>query len=102
MELHDLTVAARARGHRGVAQMVATGVGDVGIATRSAAATYDLDFAPLADARFDLVFSAESASDERVQVMLDCLSSARFRKDLGAMTGYRATRTGDTVQGARA
>jgi putative molybdopterin biosynthesis protein len=102
LELYHLNVVARARGHRSVAQLVATDVGDTGIATRSAAASYDLAFAPLTEARFDMVFSAELASDERVQSMLDCLSSTRFRKDLGAMTGYRTTRTGDVVQESRA
>jgi putative molybdopterin biosynthesis protein len=101
VEPYQLNVVAQARGHRAVAQMVASGVGDAGIATRSAAASYDLAFASLTEARFDMVFSAESASDERVQSMLDCLSSARFRKDLGAMTGYRTRQTGDLVQGSR-
>ena len=101
IRLDDLNVVAVARGHRAVAQMVATSVGDVGVATRSSAATYGLAFEPLAETRFDLVFSAESASDLRVQTLLDCLSSARFRRDLGAMNGYHTTRTGDPVQGAQ-
>jgi putative molybdopterin biosynthesis protein len=99
--IEDLNVVARARGHRAVAQMIATGLGDVGISTRSAAASFDLGFEPLAEARFDLVFSAESATDPRVQALLDCLSSGRFRKDLGAMTGYRTTRTGAAVKEAQ-
>jgi putative molybdopterin biosynthesis protein len=102
LELADLNVVARARGHRAVAQMVSTGLGDVGISTRSAAASFDLGFEPLAEARFDLVFPAESAVDGRVQAMLDCLASARFRKDLGAMTGYRTSHTGDAVKESRA
>jgi molybdate-binding protein/DNA-binding XRE family transcriptional regulator len=93
---------AVARGHRAVAQMVAMDVGDVGVATRSAAASFGLHFEPLAEARFDLVFSAALASDTRVQALLDCLSNARFRQDLGGMTGYRTTRTGDAFTGAGA
>jgi molybdate-binding protein/DNA-binding XRE family transcriptional regulator len=93
---------AVARGHRAVAQMVAMDVGDVGVATRSAAASFGLHFEPLAEARFDLVFPAALASDGRVQALLDCLSNARFRQDLGGMTGYRTARTGEAVKGLQA
>lgn len=100
LKLADLDVVAIAHGHRAVAQMVAMKVGDVGIATRAVAVPFGLGFAPLAESRFDLAFHAESASDSRVQMLLECLTSGRFRKDLGAMTGYRTTHTGDTVPGA--
>jgi molybdate-binding protein/DNA-binding XRE family transcriptional regulator len=88
------TPVAIARGHRAVAQMVAMGVGDVGVATRSAAASFGLHFEPLAEARFDLVFPAALASQAQVQALLDCLSSARFRQDIAGMTGYQTARTG--------
>ena len=95
----DLKIAVTARGHRAVAQLIANNVGDVGVATRAAAMSFGLAFEPLAEARFDLVFHADLASDERIRAVLDCLSSGRFRKDLGAMTGYQTARTGDAVQG---
>jgi molybdate-binding protein/DNA-binding XRE family transcriptional regulator len=88
---------AIANGHRAVAQMVAMGMGDVGVATRSAAATFGLHFQPLAEARFDLVFSAALAAQAQVQALLDCLSSARFRQDIGGMAGYQTARTGVTL-----
>jgi molybdate-binding protein/DNA-binding XRE family transcriptional regulator len=90
---HDTPVAI-ARGHRAVAQMVAMGLGDVGVATRSAAGSFGLHFEPLAEARFDLVFPAAMASQAPVQALLDCLSSARFRQDIAGMTGYQTARTG--------
>jgi putative molybdopterin biosynthesis protein len=99
LALKDLAVAAQARGHREVAQMVATNVGDAGIATRAAAAPYGLGFVAVAETRFDLALTTELAADSRVQILLECLSSARFRRDLGAMTGYRTSRTGSTVTG---
>lgn len=102
LSMADLSVVATAHGHRGVAQMVSSEVGDAGVATRSAAAPFGLGFTPLADSRFDLALPANSVSDERVHVMLDCLASGRFRKDLGAMIGYHANKTGDTVTGAQA
>ena len=98
----DLKIVATARGHRAVAQLIANEVGDVGVATRAAATSFGLAFEPLAEARFDLVFHADLASDERIRAVLDCLSSGRFRKDLGAMTGYQTARTGDAVSGVEA
>jgi molybdate-binding protein len=90
---HDTPVAI-ARGHRAVAQMVAMGMGDVGVATRSAAASFGLHFEPLLEARFDLIFPAALAAQAQVQALLDCLSSARFRQDIAGMTGYQTTQTG--------
>jgi molybdate-binding protein/DNA-binding XRE family transcriptional regulator len=98
---HDTPVAI-ARGHRAVAQMVAMGLGDVGVATRSAAAGFGLHFEPLAEARFDLVFPAALASQAPVQALLDCLSSARFRQDIAGMTGYQTARTGTAISEAQA
>jgi len=98
---HDTPVAI-ARGHRAVAQMVALGMGDVGVATRSAAASFGLHFEPLAEARFDLVFPAALAAQAQVQALLDCLSSARFRQDIAGMTGYQTARTGVAQTEARA
>ncbi len=99
LSMRQLDVSAIARGHRAVAQLVASQVGDAGIATRAAALPFGLAFVSLAESRFDLAMVAESASDERIQAMLECLSSDRFRKDLGAMVGYHASKTGDTVAG---
>jgi molybdate-binding protein/DNA-binding XRE family transcriptional regulator len=96
------TPVAIARGHRAVAQMVAMGIGDVGVATRSAAASFGLHFEALAEARFDLVFPAALAVQSQVQALLDCLSSARFRQDIAGMTGYETARTGMACTEAQA
>jgi molybdate-binding protein/DNA-binding XRE family transcriptional regulator len=98
----DDTAVAIARGHRAVAQMVAMGLGDVGVATRSAAASFGLHFEPLAEARFDLVFPAALVAQAQVQALLDCLSSARFRQDIAGMTGYQTARTGVSQTETRA
>lgn len=90
---HDTPVAI-ARGHRAVAQMVAMGMGDVGVSTRSAAASFGLHFEPLAEARFDLVFPAALAGQAQVVALLDCMSSTRFRQDIAGITGYQTARTG--------
>jgi putative molybdopterin biosynthesis protein len=92
-----VTFVAIARGHMAVASAVAAGTGDVGIATRAAAASHGLDFLPLGEARFDLAMSKQAAADLRVQRLVDVLASARFRRDLGGLTGYGTERTGKVV-----
>jgi putative molybdopterin biosynthesis protein len=86
-----------ARGHAAVALAVAAGAADAGVATRAAAANQGLEFLPLAEARFDLAMSATAAQDLRLERLRDVLASARFRRDLGGIAGYGASRTGSTV-----
>jgi molybdate-binding protein/DNA-binding XRE family transcriptional regulator len=90
-------LVAVARGHMAVAQTVASGAADAGIATRAAAAGHGLDFIPLAEARFDLVMPRETADDVRLQRLMDVLGSQRFKRDLGGLAGYGTTRTGQVV-----
>jgi molybdate-binding protein/DNA-binding XRE family transcriptional regulator len=90
-------VVATARGHLAVAQTVAAGGADAGIATRAAAASHGLEFLPLAEARFDLVLAREHAEDQRLRRMLDVLQSTRFKRDLGGLCGYGTARTGQIV-----
>jgi putative molybdopterin biosynthesis protein len=90
-------VVAVARGHMAVAQAVASGAADVGIATRAAASAHGLEFRALAEARFDLVMPAAAAADPRLERLLEVLGSHRFKRDLGGLAGYGTTRTGQVV-----
>jgi putative molybdopterin biosynthesis protein len=92
-----VAVVAVARGHLAVARAIGTGGADTGIATRAAATSCGLDFLPLAEARFDLAMSAETASDPRVQRLLEVLTSPSFRRDLGGLPGYGTARTGNLI-----
>jgi putative molybdopterin biosynthesis protein len=92
-----IDVVAVARGHMAVAQAIAAGGADTGIATRAAAAAHGLEFIPLAEARFDLVMPRQSSGDERVERLLDVLRGERFRRDLGGLAGYGTARTGQVV-----
>ena len=86
-----------ADGHLAVAQRVAVGAADAGIATRAAATAWGLEFLALDEARFDLVIPAGGAQDPRLERMLDVLRSARFRRDLGGLAGYGTSRTGQLI-----
>lgn len=81
-------------GHLAVAQAIALGAADVGIGTRAAAEAFNLEFIPLSLERFDLVLTSDLAEDPRVQALLEAVSGAEFRRQLGALAGYDAGETG--------
>ena len=89
-----------ARSHVAVAQAVAMGVADVGVATRSAALSFGLGFVPLALERFDLVLPAAQAQDARIARLLDTLSSRAFRRELTSLGGYDVSTSGASVSPA--
>lgn len=83
-----------ARGHLEVAQAVAQGIADVGVAIGSVALAWGLDFIPLSGERFDLVFPEVMAGDERVEHLIDELGSRTFRRELGCLGGYETRESG--------
>jgi molybdate-binding protein/DNA-binding XRE family transcriptional regulator len=83
--------------HHAVARAVAEGAADAGVATAAAASAFGLDFAPLADDRFDLVFLADLLEGAGARRLLETLASARFRRDIGALPGYGTAHTGQVV-----
>lgn len=82
-------------GHLEVAQAVALGAADAGIATRGAALAHGLGFVPLAEERFDLVVPADLADDPRVGRLIDALGSRPFRDELDSIGGYDTADSGD-------
>lgn len=89
-----LSAAQVVRGHMEVAQAVALGAADVGVAMEGAALAFGLDFVPLHEERFDLVVPRELRDDARVIRVLDTLSSASFRRELAGLGGYDAESAG--------
>lgn len=85
-----------AGGHLQVAQAVAMGAADTGVATRDAALAYGLHFVPLAEERYDLVIPQALLGDARVQRLLDTLSAGPCRQELGAL-GYDMSACGERV-----
>ena len=79
-------------GHQAVAEAVALGAADVGVATRAAAEARDLHFLPLSEERFDLVLPAGALEDDRIGWLVDALASRTFRRELSALRGYRAAK----------
>jgi molybdate-binding protein/DNA-binding XRE family transcriptional regulator len=83
-------------GHLEVAEAIALGAGDAGIATRDAAMAFDLDFTPLSEERFDLVVPRDDMNDPRLARMFDVMTSAPLRRELSSL-GYDVTACGDRV-----
>ncbi|MCY3832669.1 MAG: molybdopterin biosynthesis protein [Chloroflexi bacterium] len=83
--------------HLAVAAAVADGIGDCGMGLRGAAEAMDLEFIGLTWERFDLAILRRHLEQSGVQVLLDTLNDANFKRELGAQSGYRSDETGNLV-----
>jgi molybdate-binding protein/DNA-binding XRE family transcriptional regulator len=92
-----LARAPVAHGHFAVAQAIATGGADIGVATRAAALAHDLAFVPLTEERFDLVMPRELTSTPRVAQLIETLQGRAFRRELACLGGYQTRRSGDAI-----
>jgi len=90
------SASIQASGHAEVAQAVALGAADVGVASRDAAVAFGLGFVPLAEERFDLVIAHDELSDPRFLRLFEEMTSPPFRRELSAL-GYDVGRCGDRV-----
>jgi putative molybdopterin biosynthesis protein len=86
-----------AHGHLAAAYNVLSGEADVCLATRSAAQTFGLDFVPLHNERYDLVFRKKTAGLPAIQAFLDVLQRATLRRKLEVLAGYDTSETGSLV-----
>jgi molybdate-binding protein/DNA-binding XRE family transcriptional regulator len=84
-------------GHLQVAQAIAMGAADAGVVARSAAIAHGLDFVPLSEERFDLVFPKEWSSDPRAARIVETLETRAFRRELASLGGYDTRQSGHLV-----
>jgi putative molybdopterin biosynthesis protein len=80
--------------HAAVAEAIALGLADVGIAPAVAAAEYGLDFLPLREETCDLLVLRD---DPAAAALLETLTSAHFAADLSAFGPYDTAGTGDEI-----
>ncbi len=85
------------RTHSAVAEAIQTGKADMGLGLLAAAQKLKLDFVPLFEERFDLVFPEDQTENPTFTTMFDTLSSARFRRLLQNLGGYGTEHTGDEI-----
>lgn len=89
--LDTVRVATR---HRDVAQAVALGVADVGVAVEAVAREAGLRFVPLAEEGFDLIVPHDIATERPVARMLDALDDRMLRREIGALGSYDTSAMG--------
>jgi putative molybdopterin biosynthesis protein len=88
---------SQATGHLQVADAIAAGLADAGVASEPAALAYGLAFVPLATERFDLVIPAEQAGSREVQALTRVLSSRWLLDQLASLPGYDPAPCGQHV-----
>jgi putative molybdopterin biosynthesis protein len=84
--------------HAEVAEAVASGTADVGIAVRVVAERAGLGFVPLFRERYDLVIPAERYEDPALRPLLDRLGERAFRDAVGRLPGYDMETSGREVR----
>lgn len=83
--------------HLGVASAVGSGAADVGLGIRAAASALGLEFIPVAEERYDLIYVNEFADDPRLGRIRDILTGdAEFRSAAESLGGYDLRDTGRT------
>ena len=86
-----------ATGHLPAARLVQSGVADCCISTRAAGRFFGLDFVPLVTKRYDLVVRKTSLKLPQMQVLVETLGRAPFRRALEAVAGYDMKSSGDLI-----
>lgn len=80
--------------HSSVSHAIKSGLADMGIGLIAAAAEKRLDFIPLFEEQYDLVFTEEQFQKEDTQMLLALLASGEYRKSINNLTGYSTRRSG--------
>jgi putative molybdopterin biosynthesis protein len=80
--------------HLAVAQLVANGSADAGLAIRAAAQAFGLGFVPVAFEPYDLALPAASLDEPRIAALLATLRDPSFRTDVERLGGYDTTAAG--------
>jgi len=83
--------------HMAVAVQIVTGGADVGLGILAAARALDLDFVPVCSERYDLCIPVAFLGDSRVQVLMDVLASASFRRIVEDLGGYNVSPMGEVA-----
>ena len=80
--------------HMAVAVDVLSGKADAGLGILAAARALDLDFVPLAEERYDLLFRQDSLEHPGIQSLLETIKSRTFCDRVEGMGGYSTRETG--------
>ncbi|MDI6654914.1 MAG: molybdopterin biosynthesis protein, partial [Candidatus Hydrothermarchaeota archaeon] len=81
-----------AKSHSAIAAAVAHGRADVGLAIKTVAGQYELDFIPLREEKYDFAIPKEKIEKPAVKKFLETLRSSQFRKKLEETPGLRPSK----------
>lgn len=81
--------------HLAVAQLVANGNADAGLAIRAAAHAFELDFVSLAWEPYDLALPVRLLDEPRIARLVAILHDPAFRADVETLGGYDCAHAGD-------
>lgn len=84
-------------GHLASARLVREGEVDCCVSTRVVARAMSLDFIPLAEKPYQLVFRRAHLNLSPIQTLIETLSRASFRREVEAFTGYDMGSAGDRL-----
>jgi len=83
--------------HMSVAVAVLSGAADVGLGIYAAAKALNLDFIPVVTEQYDLVIPKEPFESKNIQILLETINTAKFKKRVEALGGYHTEQTGEIV-----
>jgi putative molybdopterin biosynthesis protein len=83
--------------HSEVALEIAEKKADVGLGLEASAMQYGLDFIPLTQEQYDLVFPDSILTHPAVTPLLDWLASPAARHEISKLPGYVSDRTGNKI-----
>jgi putative molybdopterin biosynthesis protein len=81
--------------HLAVAQLVANGNADTGLAIRAAARAFELDFSSIAWEPYDLALPVRLLDEPRIARLVAVLREPAFRAEVEALGGYDCAHAGD-------
>ncbi len=85
--------AHEVRTHTEAAALIQSGKADCALGLQAAAVQHELQFIPLFEERYDLVFLREN--EKPLAPLLDYLPSAAFRRELCSLAGYNPAHSGE-------
>lgn len=80
--------------HSAVAAYIASGMGDVGLGVRPAAARFNLDFIPLSEERYFFALRSDALDEPLMRELLAILRQETYHAMVDALPGYDARDTG--------
>jgi putative molybdopterin biosynthesis protein len=83
--------------HMSVAVSILSGTVDVGLGIYAAAKALNLDFIPVVTEQYDLVIPKIHFESENIQILLETINTADFKKRVEALGGYSTEKTGKVV-----